>query len=65
MSEDLRTKVRDALDIAINENKYVELLTAPPSRVAVDLTSYDAGLEGAPINVVTRYVDEYQKDKQR
>lgn len=60
---DLRSRVFSALDIAIKENEYVELLLEPPTRVAVDITSYDAGLEGEDIDAVAEIVRDYQEGK--
>lgn len=47
MTSALKTLIFRALDTAVDENGYDELLTNRPEAVAVDLASYDAEIEAS------------------
>jgi hypothetical protein len=57
----LQYKVDNALDIAVFENGYVELMTQPTSEVAKDLCTYCASLEDEEVDRVEACVQDYQQ----
>lgn len=59
MADALQKKVDRALDAAVFENGYVELMTLGPEEVAVDLCTYDDAMENEDLNEVTKCVTDY------
>lgn len=61
--ERLRAVVREALDNAVGENGYTDLLTLPVYVVAVDMLDCCADLEGARVEDIIDDIEEWRKEK--
>lgn len=57
----LQDRVNAALDAAVFENGYRELMTQTPFEVAVDLCDYSPEVEDEDVKAVTACVKDYQK----
>lgn len=60
---DLQDQIERALNIAIHENQYLEMLSWDPETIAKDLVEYDEGFSTYQPDQLVPYVRAYLADQ--
>lgn len=60
-----RAIIRRALETAVVENGYIEMLQEPPGKVAADMVEHDADLEIFLLvpGLLVPYIEEWQQER--
>jgi hypothetical protein len=63
--DDLKALVYRALDVAVKENGYTELLTMTPEEVAVDILMYDSdvGTDDRSIHDIIPFILQWRSEQ--